>query len=71
MLATTICQLAVDCNLNDLQARSSDRLTAKPMSWSIQAKQSQIVASSAILALHLITRSHKIASNPVNDDKNG
>ncbi|KRZ54396.1 hypothetical protein T02_64 [Trichinella nativa] len=41
MLATTICQLAVDCNLNDLQARSSDRLTAKPMSWSIQAKQSQ------------------------------
>ncbi|KRY08201.1 hypothetical protein T03_10312, partial [Trichinella britovi] len=42
MLATTICQLAVDCNFNDLQARSSDRLTAKPMSWSIQAKQSQV-----------------------------
>ncbi|KRX35532.1 hypothetical protein T05_16213 [Trichinella murrelli] len=41
MLATTICQLAVDCNFNDLQVRSSDRLTAKPMSWSIQAKQSQ------------------------------
>ncbi|KRZ96674.1 hypothetical protein T08_15904 [Trichinella sp. T8] len=60
MLATTICQLAVDCIFNDLQARSSDRLTAKPMSWSIQGKQSQIVASSAILALHLITRSHKI-----------
>ncbi|KRX73913.1 hypothetical protein T06_1913 [Trichinella sp. T6] len=32
MLATQICQLAVDCILNDLQARSSDRLTAKPMS---------------------------------------
>ncbi|KRY08467.1 hypothetical protein T12_13770 [Trichinella patagoniensis] len=60
-------------------ARSSNRLTAKPKSWSIQGKQSQdktnsfqrndclnakIVAFSAILALHLITRSHLFRLKP-------
>ncbi|KRZ54409.1 hypothetical protein T02_14420 [Trichinella nativa] len=41
MLATQLCQLAVDCIIIDIQARSSDRLTAKPKSRSIQGKQSQ------------------------------
>ncbi|KRX36005.1 hypothetical protein T05_4527 [Trichinella murrelli] len=50
MLATQLCQLAVDCIIIDIQARSSDRLTAKPKSRSIQGKQSQ--NSSAILKLH-------------------
>ncbi|KRX61541.1 hypothetical protein T06_7571 [Trichinella sp. T6] len=34
-----------------------------------QSRRAVIVASSAMLALHFITRSHKFVSNPVNNDK--
>ncbi|KRY84456.1 hypothetical protein T4D_2405 [Trichinella pseudospiralis] len=42
MLATQLCQLAVDCIISDAQARRSHRLTAKPKSRLTQGKQSQV-----------------------------
>ncbi|KRY47335.1 hypothetical protein T03_14618 [Trichinella britovi] len=58
MLATQLCQLAVHCIIIDIQARSSDRLTAKPKrqdkldSNEMISHNVKIVDSSAILKLH-------------------
>ncbi|KRX93149.1 hypothetical protein T4E_11380 [Trichinella pseudospiralis] len=54
MLATQLCQLAVDCVITDAQARRSHRLTAKPKSRTRQTRFQQDDRHSVNVVIRLL-----------------